>query len=141
MRPNQRLSKPGMDLAATSGNRIRDCGTSPKEHREAGPHDVDANQLFGYDAIDVSGNKVGPVDSVWVDATGELEFVGVKTGWLMVKIHVLPTANARIENHTVRVPYSEDQIKDFPSFGGGDFGYRLPGGGDRRDGHAGRTRR
>jgi uncharacterized protein (TIGR02271 family) len=78
-------------------------------------------QIFGYDVIDDSGSKIGSVDNVWVDdATGELEFVGVKTGWLMGKTHVIPTANAQIGDGQIQVPYSEDQIKGAPSYGGDD---------------------
>ena len=77
--------------------------------------------VFGSDVIDGSGNKIGSVDNVWVDdATGALEFVGVKTGWLMGKTHVIPTADAQFEGNSIQVPYAEDQIKDAPSFGGDD---------------------
>jgi uncharacterized protein (TIGR02271 family) len=79
------------------------------------------DQFFGYDVIDSAGNKIGSIDNVWVDdATNELEFVGVKTGWLMGKTHVIPTADAQISTNTITVPYSEDQIKNAPAFGGND---------------------
>ena len=81
----------------------------------------DPAQLFGYDVTDASGNKIGKVDNVWVDdATNELEFVGVKTGWLMGKTHVIPVANAQISNGSIQVPFDEDQIKNAPSFSGDD---------------------
>jgi len=78
-----------------------------------------AEQVFGYDVIDGSGNRIGTVDNVWVDdATSELEFIGIKTGWLFGKTHVIPTADAQIDNgnRTVSIPYGEDQIKNAPSF-------------------------
>lgn len=79
------------------------------------------DQFFGYEVIDTSGNKIGSVDHVWVDdATNALEFIGVKTGWLMGKTHVIPTADAQIDNGTITVPYGQDQVKDAPSFGGND---------------------
>jgi len=75
--------------------------------------------VFGYDVLDSTGNTIGSVDNVWVDdATNELEFIGVKTGWLFGKTHVLPTADAQISSGSVTVPYSQDQIKNAPSFGG-----------------------
>jgi len=75
-------------------------------------------QLFDYEVTDSTGNKVGTVDGVWVDdATSELEFIGVKTGWLLGKTHVIPVADAEIGDGSVQVPYSEDQIKGAPSFG------------------------
>ena len=80
-----------------------------------------AEQIFGYDVIDGSGNKIGKVDNVWVDeATNELEFVGVKTGWFMGKTHVIPVANARMAEGSVEVPFDSDQIKNAPSFSGDD---------------------
>lgn len=84
--------------------------------------DGDAD-LFGYDVVDNSGNKIGTVDSAWVDdATDDLEFVGVKTGWLMGKIHVIPLAAASVDNagQTITVPYGDDQVKNAPSFGSDD---------------------
>ena len=78
-------------------------------------------QLFGYDVVDATGNKLGTVDGVWVDdATNELEFVGVKTGWLMGKTHLIPVVNAQIGDGTIQVPYGEDQVKGAPSFGTDD---------------------
>lgn len=77
------------------------------------------DQLFGYHVVDSAGNKIGDVDGVWVDdATNELEFVGVKTGWLMGKTHIVPAVNAQIDggSQTIIVPFAESQIKDAPSF-------------------------
>ena len=79
----------------------------------------DPAQIFGYDVMDNSGNKIGKVDNVWVDdATNELEFVGVKTGWLMGKTHVIPVANAQISDGGIQVPFYADTIKNAPSFSG-----------------------
>ena len=79
------------------------------------------NQLFGYDVVDSTGSKIGSVDGVLVDdASDELEFVGVKTGWIVGKTHIIPLADAQIGDGTIRVPYSEDQIKDAPGFGTDD---------------------
>jgi uncharacterized protein (TIGR02271 family) len=80
-----------------------------------------ADQIFGYDVIDSAGNNVGSVDNVWVDdATNDLEFVAIKTGWIMGKTHIIPTASAQIDDdsRTITVPYTQDQIKDAPSFSG-----------------------
>src|SRR5947209_3090691 len=79
----------------------------------------DPAQLFGYEVHDASGTKIGKVDNVWVDdATNELEFVGVKTGWLMGMTHVIPVASAQIADGSIQVPIAEDQIKNAPSFSG-----------------------
>ncbi|HEX8918461.1 MAG TPA: PRC and DUF2382 domain-containing protein [Chloroflexota bacterium] len=74
-------------------------------------------ELFGHEVIDSSGKKIGTVDGVWIDdATNKLEFFGVKTGWLAGKTHIIPAENAQIGNHGIQVPYSEDHIKNAPSF-------------------------
>src|SRR5437868_6393393 len=78
-------------------------------------------RLYGYDVIDATGNKIGTVDGVWIDdATNELEFVGVKTGWLMGKTHVIPVVDAQINDGSIQVPYPEDQVKNAPSVGTDD---------------------
>lgn len=82
-----------------------------------------AQRLFGYDIQDSGGNKVGSVDGVWVDtATDRPEFAAVKTGWIFGQNHVMPLEQANISdaNQTIQVPYSEDQIKNGPSFGTDD---------------------
>jgi uncharacterized protein (TIGR02271 family) len=76
-----------------------------------------SDQLFGYDVLDSAQNRIGTVDHVWVDeATNDLEFIGVKTGWLFGHIHLIPTANAQFGDSTITVPFDESQIKDAPSF-------------------------
>jgi uncharacterized protein (TIGR02271 family) len=81
----------------------------------------DPSTLFGCDVIDSAGNNIGTVDNVWVDdATNELEFIGVKTGWLFGKTHVIPCADAQITDGAITVPYGQDQIKDAPSYGADD---------------------
>lgn len=78
-----------------------------------------ADLLLGYDVMAGSGQKLGTVENVWVDeATNEAEFVGVRTGWLLGKIHVVPTADAQIGGGSIALPYTEDQIKNAPSFDG-----------------------
>jgi len=86
-------------------------------------NNAQVDQLFGYEVRDSTGNKIGSVDNVWVDdATSDLEFIGVKTGWLMGKTHVIPTADAQVDSgsNTITVPYSESQVKDAPSYGADD---------------------
>lgn len=77
------------------------------------------NALFGSGVAAADNDKIGTVDSVWVDdATGELEFIGVKTGWLFGKTHIIPCANAEFsgDGDRISVPYGEEQIKNAPSY-------------------------
>src|SRR5579885_3815591 len=78
-----------------------------------------ADRLYGYNVTDSQGNNVGSVDGVWVDdATDRPEFVAVKTGWLFGKNHLVPIEQAQIDNQgrAIQMPYSQDQIKNGPSF-------------------------
>jgi len=78
---------------------------------------MQTDQLFGYDVYTQDGDKLGAVDNVWVDdATDQTEFIGVKTGWLFGKTHIIPTADAQISGNTVTIPYGKDQIEGAPSF-------------------------
>ncbi len=79
------------------------------------------DQLFGCEVTDSNGNKIGKVDSVWVDdATNALEFIGVKVGMLMGKTHIIPVTQGQTGSGTITVPYAESQIKGAPSFSGDD---------------------
>lgn len=75
--------------------------------------------LFDYDVYDRSGEKVGSVENVWADEDKEIEFIGVRTGWLgFGKTHLIPAEDFTIdeEAHAIRVPYDEELIKGSPSF-------------------------
>jgi sporulation protein YlmC with PRC-barrel domain len=78
-----------------------------------------SEDLFGYDVMDADGNKIGDVDGLWIDSdTGRPEYVGVYVSWLLRgKTHIIPLADAEISNDQIRLPYSEDQIKNAPVFG------------------------
>lgn len=78
----------------------------------------DPAQVFDFEVTDAAGETLGRVDKVWVDdVTNELEFVGVKMGRLIGKTHIIPLADARIGEGTIRVPYDGETIKHAPTFG------------------------
>ena len=77
------------------------------------------NRLFDCEVVDGQGNRIGPVENVWLDpATEQPEFIAVKTGAVMGRTHLVPVAGAQIDdaNRQLRVPYSQDQIKNAPHF-------------------------
>ena len=77
------------------------------------------NRLFDCEVVDAQGNRVGPVENIWLDpATDQPEFVAVKTGTLMGRTHLVPMTEAQIDDASgqLRVPYSQDQIKNAPHF-------------------------
>jgi sporulation protein YlmC with PRC-barrel domain len=76
-------------------------------------------QLFGYDILDSHGTKVGLVKRVWTDnATGTLEFIGLKSGWLDGGTRVIPASDASIDGSTrsIRVAHSVETIGKAPRY-------------------------
>lgn len=72
-----------------------------------------------YTVVDRDENKVGTVESVWLDYNGQPAYVAIRTGWLgMGKTHVVPAQNAHVSERrqVIRLPYSTDQIKGAPDF-------------------------
>ena len=77
------------------------------------------DSLLGLQVIDKVGDPLGTVDALWSDhATGRLEFIGVKTGWLSGALHVIPAQG--LEHDAARgailLPYTPAQVRDAPSF-------------------------
>ena len=73
-----------------------------------------AQELLDYKVIDQSSADIGSVHSFWADPqTGDLQFLGVKTGWLFGQNHVIPVDRVEFDdaNRNVRVPYTVDFIK------------------------------
>lgn len=76
------------------------------------------HDLIDYNVVDQSGDNVGSLHSLWSDQnTGALEFLGVKTGWLFGKNHVVPAEKAQIdeENRFIQIPFAAAFIKEAPS--------------------------
>lgn len=75
-------------------------------------------RLIDYDVQDQTNNKIGTVHNLWADENGQPTFLGVKTGWIFGKNHVVPvhTATVNDRQRLVRLPFSEQKIKDAPVF-------------------------
>jgi uncharacterized protein (TIGR02271 family) len=72
----------------------------------------------GYDVVDRNGNKVGALECLWSDPSGEPEYIGVRTGWLFGKTHVVPADRVEVSEggRRLRLPYDEQTVKDAPSY-------------------------
>src|SRR5687767_5544246 len=79
---------------------------------------TDFSNYIGHDVVDNSNNKVGTLECLWTDHTGQPAFLGVKTGWFIGKTHVVPAHNAAVSERrrTIRLPYDESRIKSAPSY-------------------------
>ncbi len=76
--------------------------------------------LPGLGVIDKAGDPIGTVDALWNDpATGRLEFIGVKTGWLSGALHAVPAQGLQTDEArgNVLLPYTSGQVREAPSFG------------------------
>ena len=67
--------------------------------------------------VDKDGQDVGTLFSAWSDqATGAFEYLGIKTGFLLGKNHIVPARDAQVdeEKQTIQVPYTVEFLKDAP---------------------------
>ena len=75
-------------------------------------------RLIGCAVHDETGRKIGDVHNLWADETGQLSFIGVKTGWIFGKNHVVPVHTSQVNERQriIRLPFSEEKIKNAPTF-------------------------
>ncbi len=72
----------------------------------------------GYEVYDRDGEKIGKVDDLFVDENDNLEYIGVKMGFLGRKSTLIPWEIARVEERERRIEISVDKAtaKEGPSF-------------------------
>lgn len=75
-------------------------------------------RYIDHDVVDPNDNKIGKLTCLWSDASGQPAFLGVQTGWLFGRTHVVPAqgAGVRQDSRTIRIAFSEDQVKNAPTF-------------------------
>jgi len=75
-------------------------------------------QYIDHNVVDQNGSKIGTLQCLWSDGRGEPAYLGVQTGWLFGKTHVVPADAAEVNSaqKTIRLPYSEQKVKDAPSY-------------------------
>jgi len=73
-----------------------------------------------HEVVDENGQKIGKLQFLWSDERGEPAYLGVQTGWLFGKTHVVPADEAQVNSlqRTIRLPYTQAQVKDAPSYDG-----------------------
>jgi uncharacterized protein (TIGR02271 family) len=108
----------GVGVGAVAGAVVGGLGgKATAEHFN--PTDSDMQRYLDYTVVDRDNDKVGSVDAVWEDHTGQPAYIAVKTGWLgLGKAHVVPAHAAEVSDATrkIRLPYSAEAIKNAPSF-------------------------
>ncbi|HUS34786.1 MAG TPA: PRC and DUF2382 domain-containing protein [Verrucomicrobiae bacterium] len=79
----------------------------------------DEGRYIGYAVIDKNSEKIGTVESVWLDGGGDPAYLAVRSGWLgMGRMHVVPAQSAQVSqrDRSIRVPYLVEDIKGAPEF-------------------------
>jgi uncharacterized protein (TIGR02271 family) len=75
----------------------------------------DLLQKRGQDIYDRSGDKLGSLDEIYLDAeTGAPEWALVNTGMFGTKSTFVPLRDATDDGGSLRVPYEKAQVKDAP---------------------------
>jgi uncharacterized protein (TIGR02271 family) len=76
----------------------------------------DLLQKRGQDLYDSSGDKIGKIEEIYLDAdTGAPEWALVNTGLFGTKSTFVPLRDATDDGGNVRVPYEKSQVKDAPN--------------------------
>ena len=72
----------------------------------------------GYKVIDPQGDKIGKVDDLFVDQSGQPEYFGVKLGLVGLKSTLIPTAATTIDQdqEIIVTNLEKDTVKDAPAF-------------------------
>jgi uncharacterized protein (TIGR02271 family) len=76
------------------------------------------DQFAGYQVYDQSGSKIGKVDDLFVDESGQPEYVGVKMGLLGTSSTLIPWQLATVNEASGRIDVSvdKDTAKNGPTF-------------------------
>lgn len=73
-------------------------------------------QVVGNPVHDAQGKKIGDAKHMYLDdATGDPEWVTVKTGFFGNNETFVPTRAARLVQDHLEVPYEKDQVKGAPN--------------------------
>ena len=84
--------------------------------------ETELRALSGHEVVDCDGKSVGYVDQIFNDnETGKPEWIGVTTGTIRRRFHLVPVAAAEKRNGTLRVPWTKDRVNHAPEYGRGDL--------------------
>lgn len=78
-------------------------------------------ELAGMEVCDVAGERIGTVEDAYTDTEGGyVRYLGVKTGWLGTRRHVIPVDDVHMEfdgddEPFLSVPYERDQMREGPA--------------------------
>jgi uncharacterized protein (TIGR02271 family) len=75
-------------------------------------------RFAGYEVYDQNYEKIGKVDDLLVDESDNLEYIGVKMGFLGTRSTLIPMDMVRVndERRLMQVAADKDMVKDGPTF-------------------------
>lgn len=109
----------GAGIGAAAGAVLGGLGGKAAGEKFNPTHSSEIGRFIDYTVVDRSGEKVGTVDAVWEDETGQPYYVAVRSGWLgLGKAHVVPAERAEVSerDRKIRLPYEAEQMKNAPAF-------------------------
>src|SRR5919199_2575679 len=76
------------------------------------------NRFAGYEVYDHNYEKIGKVDDLFVDENDNLEYIGVKMGFLGTRTTLIPMDMVRVndERRLVQVAAEKEKVKDGPTY-------------------------
>ena len=75
-----------------------------------------ARRVLGGTVVGSDGSKLGKIGQIFLDdRTGEPEWLTVNTGLFGTRESFVPLVEAAVEDDTVRVPYTKQQVNDAPN--------------------------
>jgi uncharacterized protein (TIGR02271 family) len=80
------------------------------------PLQTDVQAWIGRTAVDPEGHKVGKIDDIYLDrATGQPEWMTVKTGLFGSRTSFVPLRSASLSGDDVSIGFTKAQVKDAPN--------------------------
>src|SRR5687768_4380733 len=76
-------------------------------------------RYIDYAVVDRAEEKVGTVESVWLDHNNQPAYLSIRSGWLgMGRTYVVPAQNVDVSERrrVLRLPYTIEQLKGAPDF-------------------------
>lgn len=71
---------------------------------------------IGRNAVDQNGDKIGEIVELYLDdASGQPEWLAIKTGLFGTKSSFAPLAGSSSDGENLRLPFTKDQVKDAPN--------------------------
>jgi len=78
---------------------------------------VDLADFIGHHVVDREGETVGRLECLWQDHNGKPAFIGVHSGWLVGRTHVVPLDGTEVNavSRIIRLAYTQEHVRQAPT--------------------------